>query len=447
MRSVILLLGLLTTVLLTSGNVNACTCGGTGGPCESYGSAAAVFVGTVVSARANERVRTDRNEVDWVPKAVKFSIEQSYLGVAGTELEVFTGRGGSDCGYGFKIGQRYLVYAYRYENKLTTSICTRTKPFSSASEDLAFLGTLPAAAAGVTIYGEVARRDVKSEPFSEDVVITIQGESERKEIRPDPEGRFRVSGLRAGKYKVSLRLPETLTAWEQERELTVSDRGCAAVMWQLTDSGRVSGRVVNVEGQPVPRILVSLLDPAPDRKEGFVKLERTDDDGRFAFTAVPRGRYLVAINHDRFPDPNDPVNAYPPSFYPGVVDEALAQAITVGAGEKLGAFEVRIPSKRAASILSGTVVWSDGAPVANAVLTVKDVTQGEHSIAHGVAADEQGRFTVNGYAGQKLVIEARSNRPYVPHTTRSGPMERVDKLKITLERPAEAVRIVITKIR
>jgi hypothetical protein len=446
MRSVIVLLGLLTTVFLAGQNVEACSCGGSGGPCESYGAAAAVFVGTVVSARENERIKTDRNDVDWTPRAIKFSVEQSYLGVAGTELEVFTGRGGGDCGYEFKIGQRYLVYAQRYQDKLTTSICTRTKPFSSASDDLAFLGTLSSAAPGISILGQVSRPD-KSEPLSPDVVITIEGESERREIRPDAEGLFRVSGLRAGKYKMALTLPETLTTWQRERQLTVSDRGCAAVAWYLTDNGRVSGLVVNAEGQPVPRILVSLVNPASNRKESYIKLERTDDDGRFVFPAVARGRYLIAVNHNRFPDPNDPVNAYPPSFYPGVIDEALAQAITVGPGEKLSDFEVRLPLKRAASILSGTVVWSDGSPVVNAQLSVTDVTQGESSIGHGVAADALGRFTINGYAGQKLIIEARSNRPYVATGTRFEPMERVEKLKITLERPTEAVRIIITKLR
>jgi len=363
----------------------------------------------------------------------------------GTEIEVFTGYGGGDCGYEFKIGQRYLVYAYRHKEKLTTSICTRTKSFINANEDLAFLGTLPSSVPGVTIYGTVTHSE--SEALGSDVLITIDGDSERKEIRPDGKGHFRVSGLRAGKYKVSVRLPETFTTWEPQRDVTVSDRGCASVLWHVTDNGRVTGRVVNPEGEPVARILVSLIEPDANPKENNVKLERTDEQGRFAFAAVPRGRYVIAVNHNRFPDPNDPTNAYPPSFYPGVVDQAQAQTITVGAGEKLGELEIRIPFKRPASILKGSVVWSDGSPVVNARLSVSDVTQGESSLTHSVNADEQGQFTINGYAGQKLVIEAVSNRPYVPKGNRFEPMERSDKARITLERPAETLRIVITKIR
>src|ERR1700752_2447830 len=139
MRSVVLLPGIVLVVLLAGPIVNACTCGGGGAPCESYGTASAVFAGTVIGERVSKQPKQgDRTEIDWIPRAVKFSVEQAYSGVTGTEVEVYTGRGGGDCGYGFQIGQRYLVYAYRHEDRLTTSICTRTRLFSNATEDLAF---------------------------------------------------------------------------------------------------------------------------------------------------------------------------------------------------------------------------------------------------------------------------------------------------------------------
>jgi hypothetical protein len=443
MRQVVALLGLIITFTLASSTVNACTCGGSGTPCESFGSADAVFVGTPVSFRDNQRKESDREDFNWTPRAFKFSVEQAYLGVAGTEIEVSTGYGGGDCGYQFKLGQRYLVYAYRYKDRLNTGICTRTKPFTSANEDLAFLGTLPSAAPGVTIYGEVNKGELK-ETLSSDILITIDG-PEQREIRPDTQGRFRVTGLRAGDYKVSLRLPETLTTWEPQRELSISDRGCAAVTWNLADNGRVSGRVVNPQGEPVPRILVALVEPGADPKDKYTKLEKTDEQGRFTFSAVPRGRYLIAVNHNRFPDPKEPANAYPPSFYPGVVNETEAQTITVGAGEKLNELEIRVPSKRPASILNVTVVWADGSPVANAQLHLMDVTQSESSVNYGLSADAQGQLKIEGYAGQTLVIGARSDRPHTGNPYE--PMERTEPKRITLERPTETLRLVITKLR
>ena len=443
MRSITLLIGILITLLLANSAVSACSCAGGNPPCESFGSASAVFVGTPVSVGENKRPKSSNpNDIDWTPIVYKFSVEQSYLGVPGTEVEVFTGRGGGDCGYQFKIGQRYLVYAYKDQDKLNTGICTRTKPFSSATEDLAFLGGLATTTPGVTIYGQVTG----NKPLNSDISVKVEGETAQKEVRPDADGDFRISGLPAGKYKIKLNIPETLTAYEPQREIEVSDRGCAAITWRLTDNGRVSGRVIDAESQPVARILVSLLDPE-DQKDNYTKYERTDGDGRFSFAGVSRGRYFIAVNRNRFADPKDLTNAYPPTFYPGVVDQTHAQLITVGAGEKLTDLEVRIPLKRPPSILDGSVVWSDGSPVVNAQLSIYDVTQGESNIAYGAAADAQGHFRIEGYAGQKLIINARSNRQHVPGSNAPEPMERSEKMTITLQRPTESTRIVITKIQ
>ena len=448
MRTLIVLLGLVITFSLAAYNVNACSCGSAGTPCESFGSADAVFVGTVVSMKENERPKqTDRGDFAWMPRAFKFSVEHAYLGVAGTEIEISTGYGGGDCGFGFKIGQRYLVYANRSKEQLITSICTRTKSFSEATLDLAFLGTLPSAAPGIQIYGTVTQRGVKNETIGyPDVVVTVDGESERKEIRVDSKGSFLVNGLRAGTYKVSVRLPENLTTWEPQREITVADRGCATITWYVTDNGRISGRVVNAEGEPVARILVALAEPDANPEKEPIKLIHTDEQGRFAFSAIPRGRYVIAVNHNRYPPPNDQTSAYPAVFYPGVTDQAQAQVITVGAGEKLSELEIRILSKKPVSVVSGTVVWSDGSPVANAQVIVIDFTNGETPRPFVIPADELGRFKIYGYIGQRFMIAARSTRPNTTRPNPAGPTENSEKTQLILERPAETLRLVITKL-
>lgn len=449
MRSVVLLLGLLIITSLAGRTANACSCGGSGAPCESFGTAAAVFAGTVISVRENPPPpKNAGNEVDWFPRrAFKFSVQQAYSGVAGTEVEVFTGGGGGDCGYQFQVGQRYLVYAFLYKERLQTGICSRTRLFSQATEDLAFLGTLSSARAGVTIHGSVMLPDARSDDPTPDISIVIEGESQRKEVRPDAEGKFTVSGLPAGKYKATINLPDSLNTWQNETEVTVTDRGCASVGWYVTDNGRVNGRVINADGEPVAKILVSLVQPGNNPKETQVKLERTDDEGNFKFTAVPRGRYLIAINYSRYPDLNDPTKSYPPSFYPGVLDETQAQAITVGPGEKVNDLLVRIPPKHAPTVVKISVVWSDGTPVTNADVTIADVTQAESSLAYAAKADAEGKHTIEGYVGETLVIDARSTRPSVTVNGRWQPTERSEKVRITLERPVENVRVVITRLR
>src|SRR6185436_18601374 len=89
MRSVVLLLGIVIVVFLAGPTANACSCGGGGAPCESFGTASAVFAGTVIAVREKPAPKKiDRNDLDWLPRfAYKFSVQQAYSGVAGTEVE------------------------------------------------------------------------------------------------------------------------------------------------------------------------------------------------------------------------------------------------------------------------------------------------------------------------------------------------------------------------
>ena len=423
MRSITILLGIFFVVTLASANANACSCAAPGSPCESYGSASAVFVGTVISESQG---------------AYKFSVEQSYSGVSGTQVEVFSGTGGGDCGFFFQTGRRYLVYAYRHQDQLGTNICTRTKPFEAAREDLAFLGSLSSVASGVTISGVVRHSDSKSKFVPSDASVIIEGETQRKEMRPDAEGNFRATGLSPGKFKVSLKLPDLFTtSYYEERELTVTDRGCASVIWLVTDNGWISGRVVTAEGLPVEKIAVSLVDPA--YLEGTVRSSRTGEKGQFEFGPLEPGRYLVAVNRTRSSDHKDPTNAYTPTYYPGVSDQTHARVINLEAGEKLRDLEIRVAEKRATSVIDGKVVLSDSTPAKNAFVLVKDAAYGEFWV---VQADEQGRFKIDGYVGQKLVIEAR--HPAYASNDRQ-PVTLSEEITMTLERSAETLRIVINR--
>lgn len=438
MRSISFLIGIVLILLLANSDAGACSCEGRRPPCEAYGAADAVFVGTVIGLSEN-----NSNLLVTAPVGYKFSIEQAYSGVSGTTVEVFSGTGFGDCGFNFQDGARYLVYARRNKGKFTTSICTRTKLFERASEDLAFLGTLTSVAPGVTLYGEIHRSLVQDALLGIDASVTIESDTQRREVRPDAKGNFRVDGLSPGKIKVSLKLPEQFTTPAPERELTVPDRSCANVVWYVSDNGRISGRVVSTDG-PVPYMQVTLEDPS-DGKPQPIKFETADENGQFLFAAVPAGRYLLSVARRRNPDPNSLANAYAPTFYPGVTDDSQAGVITLGPGEKVSALDIRV-TKRPASILEGSVVWSDGTPVRNAFLSVKDVTHGNFG-QHGMRADEQGRFKVNGHIGQKLIIEARVYRSETAVVVPYDLIAAAGQVTVTLERATEPLRIVIRKVR
>jgi hypothetical protein len=73
--------------------------------------------------------------------SIRFEIERVWKGPEYSELEIFTGKGGGDCGYKFAVGETYLVYAFGpNELRLGTNICQRTKTVAAARVDLRYLG-------------------------------------------------------------------------------------------------------------------------------------------------------------------------------------------------------------------------------------------------------------------------------------------------------------------
>ena len=134
--------------LIVPAEINACSCAGSGSPCEAYGEASAVFTG-IVTGGSLIKIK-DRGD-EYQQLKLSFSIEENFRGVEGSVTEVITGLGYADCGFGFERGGRYLVYAYRSQEdkKLYTSICTRTRSLPEAGEDLKYLRGLSSASPGI----------------------------------------------------------------------------------------------------------------------------------------------------------------------------------------------------------------------------------------------------------------------------------------------------------
>ena len=447
-------------LVLAAARAEACTCGGPGAPCQAFGSAAAVFVGTVTDIWSQPRKAPARGEeIDWAPRTVSFTVKEAFSGVEGATAQVSTGLGGGDCGYSFVKGTTYLVYAYGTgsgeRRRLSTGICTRTQLAFGATEDLEFLRGLARKPGGVTASGRVERQ--QREPGEggapanvgmEGMRVTVAGAGGQQEAVTDAQGRYSLTGLPPGDYEVTLHLPETLTTYEPKRRVTVADRGCSVTNFYLTDNGRVGGRVLDVEGKPVSGVNVAVVDAEGKNPEfRYGHYVRTDSEGHYKFEGLPPGRYLLGLHVAGFPQPDDPTNVYPRTYYPGVARTEEAEVLELKAGEELKGRDLRLPPRRAESVIRGRVTWTDGSPVANAVVAYRDVTYADTKVNNSINADERGEFTLKGYVGGVYRIEVRSNRPFQGDVRRDGPMEESPVLTITAASPTETVSLVIKKLR
>src|SRR5438067_5218582 len=182
----------------------ACSCASSGPPCQGYFQVDAVFVGTARSISTVEGTPDSAYQ----RRTVAFAVERAFRGVPGTAADVATGMGGGDCGYDFKVGERYLVYAYRNARSgLAASICSRTRPIAKAEEDLQYLETLPPSGTGARVYGVVTHweRNLATGdghkygpvPF---VHVQLRGELAALESESDEQGRYAIAGIPPGTY-------------------------------------------------------------------------------------------------------------------------------------------------------------------------------------------------------------------------------------------------------
>ncbi|MBD9470198.1 hypothetical protein [Pseudoxanthomonas sp. PXM01] len=98
----------------------ACSCARPGTPVEEKDQHTRVFLGRVQAIEEDLRGEPRRR--------VRFIVSETFKGTPVRRLTVDTGIGGGDCGYAFRTGQEYVVYAWGKDDALATGICSLTGP-------------------------------------------------------------------------------------------------------------------------------------------------------------------------------------------------------------------------------------------------------------------------------------------------------------------------------
>lgn len=424
---------------LLASDANACSCGGGGAPCQEYWEASSVFVGTVsYSSRVTVDDGTDPKRQQ---RLVRLTIDQAFRGIDGSETEVLTGLGDADCGYGFKLGGQYLVYADRSkDNRLYTGTCSRTRPLSEATEDLAFIRELTKAASGSTIFGEVKRVSA-SEPTEslkpvEDLRIIIESPSKRVEVITNSKGKFRASGLPPDTYKVKVDLPEGLSIYNPEREAKVSDRGCAQLEFRVEADTRISGKVFDAQGQPASDVLIELVPTTPRENNAFPVYVRTDKDGKYEMKLVKPGRYLLGLRI--FGSAGATYVPFPRTYHPGVSEETRATIFTITEGQRIDAMDLMLPPRLVERTLNGVVVWPDGRPVKDAVVWLKEREYADGDMPYRKETDAEGRFSFKVYEGFKYTLNA-----YIEAKV-EGEQKRSEIMQVRVSENPGVIKLVLT---
>jgi protocatechuate 3,4-dioxygenase beta subunit len=267
------------------------------------------------------------------------------------------------------------------------------------------------------------------------------GSGERLAVT-DNDGRFRFVGLPDGRYLVRATKSGWVTTFHGSPRpghppgvrVAVQSGRPASIDIAMARGGVIAGRIVDHNGEPMPRQFPWLLEsrlvgdqPMLSRMRGHITIgtfERsTNDLGEFRLFGLPPGTYYLAVSPTIVsgtrvttdaevrwamappgaartePPPAAPVAGYARLYYPGTPDPDGAAAIVVGPGQVREGLEFRVEFTPV-SRLEGVVRRPDGTPAAGArvMLEAREPRVNLEGMVRTAAADPQGRFAFTSVA-------------------------------------------------
>ena len=424
-RTVLSLLLVFVALLFLVDQAAACSCYGRRmeadfHPCMTYWTADAVFTGQVVEISS----ATPDKPVYLSEKVVHFSVDKAFRGIEGPTAEVLTNPSSPSCGYDFKQGERYFVYARRdkKDGKLRESLCGPTVPLEVAARDLAYAGEMMSGIKGARIVGAVTkydRRDVKdygtrSPLAGVEVVLELQGKELAKTVT-NSIGQYEFRDLGQGDYHLRAALAAELRVWSNEGKpkdhntWLREEMGCASASFVVTTTSSISGRLVTPEASSLPPQFLALIPL--DEKGNEISSALTPSDmsapekGSYYFRDVAPGRYLLAVNARNKPGTSDPV--YPLMYYPGVMSRDQATVIQVTSSREMNLNDFMLTRPLAERWFSGMVLLADKTPAAGAkVILIDPNDRMMGTNVTEVVADVEGKFRVKGYESFPYWIDA-----------------------------------------
>ena len=180
--------------------------------------------------------------------------------------------------------------------------------------------------------------------------------------------------------------------------LVAAAAGAASLLAQqsVTDTASLAGITTDTDGRPVPRTVVRLSGSTLQ----FDLLTVSNDEGRFAFTGLPAGRFALAASKPTF------LPASLGSLTPvGGSDDALV----LEKGERMG--DLRVTLARG-GVISGRIVDRYGRPLPHAPMVAMEyrTVNGERTLwslgQQSPPTNSRGEYRVSGLAAGSYIVMA-----------------------------------------
>jgi hypothetical protein len=220
------------------------------------------------------------------------------------------------------------------------------------------------------------------------------------ELKDLPAGRYTLTAMK-GSF-VQLQYGQ-LRPFEPGKPLEILDaQTVEKVDFTLPRGSVITGRIVDEFGEPTADVQVMAMRfqyvQGRRRLTPAGRPSMTNDIGDYRIFGLPPGQYYLsatlrgmAMGMDLTSDDR---SGYAPTYYPGTPSVAEAQRVTVNLGQALSDLNMALTPTRTARI-SGTVVDSDGKPLAGGFITVLQRTGVMMFGGGGGQVRPDGSFTVS----------------------------------------------------
>jgi hypothetical protein len=341
------------------------------------------------------------------------------------ELDIDTGAG-SSCYFRLKLGERYVIYAWKdtQTGHLSTGVCSRNflvkgnEHLLDAVRNLSkggpsrIVGTVQKST-GLYSHDEGVAGATVTAKSADNLLQTTADALGAYEFRGVPEGRYLLEVAKDGfvpdesynhRWLGFLAKNEKTGVLEPDRRepgsVIVGKASCAVWDLSMWSNARIGGVVRNQAGEPLKGVVVQAFqfDNKGKQQSTSLRTAISDDEGHYHLERLPAADYLVGVNAEPYADRNP----FPPTVYSKAGSPAR---VHVDDGRDVPNVDLTLGAPRTPAKLRVTVVGPDGKTVRNAAVRLDDLNGEQRAWARN-DANPNDWIEVSVYVGERYIVNA-----------------------------------------